>query len=360
VLEKRSGEAQETREIFLYDTGSETAKLLFSAQGGISMRISEDFGMIYLATGDRLTAEAPPVDSGSDIYLYEVGAEALHFLFQADAAPYEVSRDGRYFYFDTGLVGGVEGVGSRQQVYRYDNAERVVECISCASPYDPEPKLESYFPDENLLRSGNHGTRYPIASNDGDFAFFETSAALVPQDVDGEEENVGLENEDPSRDVYEWRAGGVDGCSHVQGCLALITGGRGGFKNELLGVADEGRDVFFATHEALAWSDDDKAGDIYDARIDGGFPPPPPRPVECEGDACESPLAAPVDTTPASFSFSGAANPAPAATVQPHAKLKPKPRKTKKKTGKRKTKGGKAHRKTGRKARKSDDRRKGR
>ena len=45
--------------------------------------------------------------------------------------------------------------------------------------------------------------------------------------------------------------------------------------------------------EQLTPSDTDSAGDIYDVRVDGGFPPPPPRPVECEGDACSTPGSAP-------------------------------------------------------------------
>ena len=55
----------------------------------------------------------------------------------------------------------------------------------------------------------------------------------------------------PSSDVYEWRKDGVDGCGQLQGCLALITDGRGGFYNLLLGIGDEGRDVFIYTHSQL-------------------------------------------------------------------------------------------------------------
>jgi hypothetical protein len=46
-----------------------------------------------------------------------------------------------------------------------------------------------------------------------------------------------------SNDVYEWRKNGMDGCSHVQGCLALITSGTGGYKNMFLGMAPSGEDV---------------------------------------------------------------------------------------------------------------------
>ena len=75
-----------------------------------------------------------------------------------------------------------------------------------------------------------------------------------------------------SSDVYEWRKPGIDGCDHVQGCLALITNGRGGFMNIPLGTDASGRDVFFYTNSKLGPNDNDAAGDIYDARIDGGEP----------------------------------------------------------------------------------------
>lgn len=76
----------------------------------------------------------------------------------------------------------------------------------------------------------------------------------------------------------------------------------------LLGTDQSGRDVFFTSTSQLVPQDDDSATDIYNARIGGGEPPPAPRPVECDGDACSTPLSAPVDVTPSSFAFSGAGN----------------------------------------------------
>ena len=40
----------------------------------------------------------------------------------------------------------------------------------------------------------------------------------------------------PSSDTYEWRKNGVDGCARIEGCVSLITGGTGGYRNELLGT----------------------------------------------------------------------------------------------------------------------------
>jgi hypothetical protein len=246
--------------------------------------------------------------------------------------------------------------GEPGQVYRYDSVEHLIECISCASSFDPDPKQPAFFDGVEGIPDINAGLPdYTTVSGNGEFAFFTTPAALVPQDVDGE---IPIENElhggpnpeyfnvgkttSPSSDIYEWRAAGVDGCGQVQGCLALITDGRGGYLNLLLGTADEGRDVFFYTRSVLSPADHEPEGsigegNIYDARVDGGQAPPPPRPVECEGDACSTPPSAPNDPTPSSLTFTGNGNIAQSSPAKPAAKSKkPKPKKkaTKKRTRK--------------------------
>jgi hypothetical protein len=252
------------------------------------------------------------------------------------------------------------------QASRYDSVEHLLECISCASSSAPEPKQNAYMADELGVPDMNGGLPdFVAASANGDFAYFTTVAALVPQDLDGEIpaefiEDLGVGNGEwlnagghvsPSTDVYEWRAGGVDGCGVVQGCLALITDGLGGYLNLFLGTADEGRDVFFYSRSVLSpWSHGAEGsigeGNIYDARIGGGVPPPASRPVECEGDECSVPPSPPVDSTPSSFTFAGVGNLVPEATSSHPAKkkkAKPKRKKAKKKKGKGKGKGkGKA------------------
>jgi hypothetical protein len=292
-----------------------------------------------------------------------------------------LSPDGRYAYFAAREVGGLPGGGTYKegpeagqvtaQVYRYDSAEHVVDCVSCASAFDPEPRLgaSSYTSQgvANVLPGGV--TAYTPIAADGNFAFFTTPAALVPQDGDGEiepEDNSNKRTEEyldigggtsPSSDIYEWRRAGVDGCAQLQGCLALITDGKGGYLNLLLGSADEGRDVFFYSRAALSpfahgTEGSIGEGNIYDARVDGGFAPSPPRPTECEGDACSTPPSAPNDQTPSSLTFSGVGNVAPAATPAPVKK-----KVVKKKTKKKAKKGKGKKRKAGKRARKSGVRR---
>jgi hypothetical protein len=358
-------------EYLLYNTETRILKLLFSAPEAVSLVVCKDFDAIYFRSVAKLTSEAPELsaDSGErpvDYYRYDIPSGSLRFTFQAsypESAEF-ASPEGRYLYFRSPAVGGagVAHASVDQQVYRYDDSAHVVQCVSCASSFDPRPELSSRFtPGLEHVRRG--AWNLP-ASQNGDFVFFDAESALVPQDVDGEIPNElergstaeffseGSEELTPSSDVYEWRKDGIDGCQMLQGCLALISSGTGGLENVFLGTDPSGRDVFFATHSQLAPSDTDASGDIYDARIGGGFPVAPPGATECEGDACASTVSPPLAVTPASFVFSGAGNLPPSVQAPPSTA---KTSKSKAKKHKARTKPKKATKRS-RKARKSAER----
>ena len=83
--------------------------------------------------------------------------------------------------------------------------------------------------------------------------------------------------------------------------------------------------MFFGTHARLVSQDTDESGDLYDARIGGGFPVAGGR-GPCEGNACENPAAAPIASTPATLTLAGSGN------IAPEASPPPAPKKTTKKT----------------------------
>jgi hypothetical protein len=365
----------ETEEVLIYSTESHTSTVLF-AMGSEEVRpwlgtgqapgfaVSEDLGTIYIATGQHLTPEAPPAvhTEGAYLYRYDVSAKALHFVLPGAHVRY-LSPDGRYVYFN----GEVPGLG--EHTYRYDSVENVIECIPCASTFDTEPKHEGEFINyESNSETRDAMPNETVASADGDYVFFDTLSALVPKDVNGEilpNGNSGAGGEfanytfSPSSDVYEWRKPGVDGCAHVQGCVSLISSGGSGRLVMLLGTTDSGRDVFFTSAAELGPNDNDNAIDVYDARIDGGEPPAPARPVECEGDACSTPAGPPNDATPSSFAFMGAGDIPQAPSSKPVSKTKPKkvkrkPKKVKQRHGKRKvSRAVKGHGKVTRSSRRS-------
>jgi hypothetical protein len=148
-------------------------------------------------------------------------------------------------------------------------------------------------------------------SDDGSYVFFDTADALVPQDSNG------------TLDVYEWEVQGTGGCESPQGYVHLISSGEDPAPSFFLGVSVDGSNVFFGTHARLVPQDTDTNGDLYDARIcEAESPcigPPVGETAQCEGDACQNPPSAPIDSTPASLTFSGAGNLAP--EVKPPAKL---------------------------------------
>ena len=114
--------------------------------------VSENLNAFYFHSGEQLTPEAPPGRRANLLYPEEVQTGKLRFI----AAGRERRRRSRWrllrqsgrgrvlfrLRWDGGRAGGSS---SSAQVYRYDNAEDMVQCMSCASPFDAEPKLGSYF-----------------------------------------------------------------------------------------------------------------------------------------------------------------------------------------------------------------------
>lgn len=80
-------------------------------------------------------------------------------------------------------------------------------------------------------------------------------------------------------------------------------------------VSASGTDVFFETREQLAGQDTDTLGDIYDARIDGGFPALA-KEASCSGESCQgSAPAAPALAGNATSVFTGGGNLTPGSTA---------------------------------------------
>ncbi len=125
-------------------------------------------------------------------------------------------------------------------------------------------------------------------SPDGSRVFFETADALVPQDTNG------------LSDVYEWE----------NGRIYLISSGQGTSGSNFSGASSNGNDVFITTTDHLAPQDIESATQIYDARVDGGFPYRPFT-TGCDSGQCQGPQTpAPVFGAPASATFVGLGNPA--------------------------------------------------
>ena len=198
------------------------------------------------------------------------------------------------------------------EVYRYDAELPVSEgkpgvvnnplCVSC-DPSGAAPVSNALFAHEV---GGQAFVAGPVQamSNNGSYAFFDSADPLVTQ------------ADNNTQDVFEWEAQGTGGCEQAQGCVRLISSGDDPSPSFFLGMSSyvapdgetvEAGNVFFGTHAKLVPQDTDEAGDVYDARIGGGFPVGAGK-GPCEGNVCENPSPAPIDATPGSLTFSGAVN----------------------------------------------------
>jgi hypothetical protein len=182
------------------------------------------------------------------------------------------------------------------ELFRYSAADNSIVCVSCAggAPVDNARFNISTFEAQSVLPPR------PI-SEDGGYVFFNTSNALVPRTTD------------KTLHVYEWH----------NGKISLISSADDPSNAFFLGSSASGGNVFFGTHAQLVSQDADVNGDVYDARIDGGFVKVTP--PQCTGTGCQGvPAAPPIFATPASVTFEGVGNfPAGSGSgsVAPKAKL---------------------------------------
>jgi hypothetical protein len=182
------------------------------------------------------------------------------------------------------------------EVFEYGAETGQLVCASC-DPSGARP-LGSAFLGAKLSERASTPFHQPrVLSDDGSRLFFSSPDPLVPGLAGGRMK------------VFEYE----------DGAPALISGaGEGAGNDVFLDASASGDDVFFATSERLVPTDADELVDVYDARVDGGFPAPVLQAPTCEAGACQGASAqAPPLVSPISATFIGVGNlPAPA-TAKP-------------------------------------------
>ena len=244
-----------------------------------------------------------------------------------------------------------------EEVYLYNGQSGKLVCASC-NPTGARPHGEEYnkiWTGEGGLVGGFHVwplTSWlaanipgwtPYTSNNALYQsrylsnsgrlFFNSSDALVPKDVNGQEdvyeyEPVGIKNPEGKSQCSEaTSSGGQVYETQANGCVGLISSGESASESAFLDASENGSDVFFLTTQKLAPQDFDNALDIYDAHECStcGSPCPPtpaeaPPPCTTEASCKASPTPQPgIYGPPSSATFSGPGNLAP----EPPAKPKP-------------------------------------
>ncbi len=328
-----AGEATSGDKLFEYDLEAPEGhrlKLLTREFGG-----EEDGPSRFaLISGD---GSAVYYYSDGDIYRYETTAEVTSIVAAAKSPkfplePSYATPNGDFLVFSSGGVevegaDGLEpelrGIG-HNEVYRYDALNGSVMCVSCGSGVAPATGEAISPATDNpvILSSQDETPPFIQISEDGQEVFFQTSTRLVPQDLNSPafKENAGYEY--PGMDVYEWEAEGVEEtpgvfCGVAVGCTNLISSGEDAGPSFFLGASQNGRDAFFSSASQLVPQATPEFNNIYDARVDGGFPPPsnpPPECFSCPGAGSQPPPL----TQPASGTSEGTGSlTAPAPTPAP-------------------------------------------
>ena len=318
-------------DLYRYVTASKTSELVAGEVLGL-VGASEDVQRVYFASKEALTGgEENEVGQKAkvgepNLYLHEAGeGGGIRFIGQLAASdlgapgflptspivPEPVSHNGRVSesglhaaFMSAAPMTGYDNTDTKSgkadtEVFVYDASadEGAGEllCASC-SPTNGRPSGRQVEEGVDFWIAGRIPASYStlaepeVLAPDGRRLIFESADALVPRDTNGR------------LDVYEWERAGQGSCTEEDatfsesagGCIDLISTGQSLADSEIVDVSQTavGADVFFNTLEGLL-PQDYGLRDIYNARIGGGFEPPPPPTLECEGESCQSPAAAP-------------------------------------------------------------------
>jgi hypothetical protein len=253
----------------------------------------------FFAAGNQVLAGEPDAP-GEKIYAWgaDGGQPSLSYVATVNnLGDARISPDGRYLVLaSTDRLTAYDNEGV-QEIYRYDGETGRLACVSC----DPQGRKQTRESRLSFIspQEGAFGIGHELRNVDdrGD-VFFESLEGLVNHDSNG------------VSDVYEYE----DGLPH------LLSKGTGPHQSRFADASVSGDDVFILTDDQLVGWDVDRSYDIYDARIGGGLPEPPPPGIPCEGDSCQPVPNPPNDPTPASENFKGAGNVKPAAHKKKHCK----------------------------------------
>ena len=205
-------------------------------------------------------------------------------------ANYYTTADGGFLIFPSRQDIADYDSNGQQELYRYDAEAGSIVCVSC-NPDGSNPSYGATFTRSAPYVENPAGTPPRPISEDGRYVFFDTVESLTPADTNGKV------------DVYEWHE---DPETH-QTAISSISTGQSTTNDFFLDSSPDGKNVFFGTHSALVPADKDNQGDLYDARIEGGFPAPLP-PGICEGDACTPAPPLPLFQTPATNTLASSGN----------------------------------------------------
>ncbi|HEY5045614.1 MAG TPA: hypothetical protein VII53_07135 [Solirubrobacteraceae bacterium] len=317
--------------------------VLTSLPNGVGQVASEGADNLYAFNTDDAETKFVATLGESDKQLWGESETAGRGTFDTHLA--QATPNGRYLAFDTfqEVIGsGPEAdTSGAQQVYRYDDQTgKIIRVSTGHQGFAENGNVPGYNAVIAPANARGRGGAEPTAnevdraiSENGQTIAFVTAARLQNTDEAGGA-NTSCNNESPADsgagcEVYVWHECSTEACGDGNtGEVAMVSDGQNPKGTVYLGMSATGSDVFFQTPAQLVPADTDQLGDIYDARIDGGFPAPSPE-ASCSGEACQgTQSSSPTFGTPGSQSFTGGGNqvaPPFKEVLEPKAKRKSKP-----------------------------------
>jgi hypothetical protein len=242
---------------------------------------------------------------------------------ETDSRRVQATPDGRFLVFTSSIDLTRDDKSTAPQLFEYD--AQTAELVRLSSGQRSVQFPNGYNNDGNTnslahsptIAVANYGfsdlpaqaETSAAVSGDGSRVVFQSAAALTPQAANSAQ---GCTN------VYAYESrGGI-----TRGNVYMISDGQdlSSIQGETCGASQAaidsaGNTILFATGSALVPQDTNTEGDIYAARVGGGFPAPSVPPA-CEGEGCQgAPAAPPVFGTPSSATFNGPGNLTPPTPV---------------------------------------------
>ena len=264
------------RDLYRYDVGSGELSLVSGAASEVTGEVndalafpSETGGRVYFRAGGEMI----PGESSAGEKLFLADGSGLHLVAKATfpgEAQIQLSANGKRALFVTSsqvLEGDTDLQGD---AYLYDaDGETLTRVSTGPSGGNGAFPVSINAPSPLNREEFGFGNRRPYYAIDdvGDRVIFATEESLVPEDTNGK------------FDVYEWWNGEV----------GLVTPGNQPLESSFAGMSRDGRSVMFATNATLLPGDEDGEGrDLYDARLEGGFPEEPGT-AKCNETSCPLP-----------------------------------------------------------------------
>lgn len=286
------------------DWGNETPPQL--TIGVLTARVSPDGRYLAFMSNRPLTGydnnDALTGKPDQEVYLHDAGSGSHPpRLVCASCNP----TGARPVGVEAGQIVGVKiGAGN-------GNLVDITEGVGFAGGFGEQTGIAANIPGGDRVDDRQGSLYQPRYLSDSGRLFFNSSDALVPQDVNGQE------------DVYQYEPVGVGGCTvsslaysvRSGGCVDLVSSGLSPAESGFMDASATGGDVFFLTKAKLLSSDFDTALDVYDAHECTSqapcYPVSSSLPPAC--DSAESCRVAPspqpgIFGSPPSATFSGAGN----------------------------------------------------